>query len=338
MPVAAKLTAPRTVEIARRPPLQPGPMEVVVGVEAAGICGTDLALFRGDYPVPLPLVPGHEFAGTVRKLGSGVDPAWLGRRVTAEINNTCLAYHRPKLCSACARGLPSHCLDRTVTGIIRHDGAFADEIAVPAGALHTLPDGLDAVTATLAEPLAAALETFVMSPAAKGDLVVVLGPGRLGVLIVFAARQKGLRVVAISRSEQKRARSLAFGAEAAFAPHQAIEAIHAMTGGMGADMVVDATGNPEGLTQALKLVRPRGTLAAKTTCGLPPEGFDLTRLVVDEIRLQGSRCGPFTPALELLARHPDKLRGLITRTRPLAEAQEALCTADQENKVVLISG
>lgn len=335
MPLAAKLTAPGAVTLGERAPLAPGPMEVVVAVEAAGVCGTDLALYRGDYPVPLPLVPGHEFAGRVLRLGEGVDAAWQGRPVTGEINNTCLAYRRAEPCTACRRGLESHCLNRTVTGIIHHDGAFAEEVALPVGALHALPEGLPAATAALAEPLAAALETFVMTPAEPGELVVVLGPGRLGILIVFAAIQKGLRVVAVSRSAGKRERALAFGAEAAYKPEEAQPAIRGMTGGLGADIVVDATGSPEGLNQALALVRPRGTLAVKTTCGLPARGLDLTRVVVNEIRLQGSRCGPFAPALELLAKHREALGGLVSCILPLTEAARALEIAGHENKVML---
>ena len=100
-------------------------------------------------------------------------------------------------------------------------------------------------------------------------------------------------------------------------------------------MVVDTTGNPDGITQALKLVRPRGTIACKTTCGLPATGIDMTQLVVDEIRLQGSRCGPFEPALEIIRTHQDKLKSLITSTRPLEETQAALESASKENKIVL---
>lgn len=331
----ALLTAPNTIEIRRRERPYPGPQEVVVAVEAAGICGTDLAIFSGDYRVNLPLVLGHEFVGTVVKTGEGVDKKWLGRRVTAEINNTCLAYKHHLLCHACAHGMPNHCQTRTVTGIIGCHGAFAEEVVVPAGTLHEIPDTLDSLTASLTEPLAAALQTFIMTPVTGKETVVVLGAGRLGVLIIFVAALKGLRVMAVSRSTSKRERALGYGAAQSFSPDRAEMEIKDRTGGIGADIVVDATGSP--FTQAFSLVRPQGTIAVKTTCGLPAQGFDMTRLVVNEIRLQGSRCGPFEPAIEILDRHQNQLKNLITSIRSLDDAQNALESAFTENKVVFQS-
>ncbi len=191
--------------------MKAGPGEAIIQVKHAGVCGTDLALFHGDYPVPLPHVCGHEFTGIVKQVGQGVNSKWLSKTVTAEINNTCIAYNRKPLCSACKNGLPSHCLERTVTGIIQHPGAFAEEVVVAAGTLHEIPDSVDPLTATLAEPLAAALQTFNMSPITGEETIVVLGPGRLGILIVFVAALKGLKVLAVSRSEAKRGRALDYG-------------------------------------------------------------------------------------------------------------------------------
>ena len=335
MPRIAQLTAPGKIQIQDSPSLMAGPGETIIQVKHAGVCGTDLALFNGNYPVPLPHVCGHEFTGTVKQIGQGVNYKWLGKTVTAEINNTCIAYNRKSLCSACKKGLPSHCLERTVTGIIRHSGAFAEEIAVAAGTLHEIPNSVGPLTATLAEPLAAALQTFNMSLITREETIVVLGPGRLGILIVFIAALKGLKVLAVSRSEAKRDRALDYGAIWTCAPDEAEVLIRKNTEGLGADLVVDTTGNPDGITQALKLVRPRGTVCCKTTCGRPPTGLDMTSLVVDEVRLQGSRCGPFEPALEILKTHHDKLKHLITSTRPLEETQAALESASKENKVVI---
>jgi threonine dehydrogenase-like Zn-dependent dehydrogenase len=335
MPLAAFLTAPGTIELRQSDPLKPKSHEVVIAVEYAGVCGTDLALFSGNYPVPLPLVCGHEFTGTVASVGEGVNKSWLGKRVTAEINNTCIACNHPSPCAACLRNIPSHCQRRTVTGIISHNGAFAEEVIVPVGTLHPVPKSIDSLVATLTEPLAAALQTFVMTPFEKGETVVVLGPGRLGILIVFVAALKGLNVIAVSRSEAKRQRALQFGASEAWKPEEAEIRIQESTEGLGADIVVEATGTPEGIHQALKLVRPRGTVSLKTTCGQIGGGVDWTRLVVDEIRIQGSRCGPFEPALNILAEHQDRLRPLITSVLPLNETQTALETAAHEDKVVL---
>ena len=335
MPKIAQLTATRNIVIKDRAPLIAKENEVIIAVETAGICGTDLALFSGDYPVPLPLVCGHEFVGKVKSIGNGADKRWLGRRVTAEINNTCKAYNRSPLCHACKIGMPGHCQKRTVTGIINHDGAFAEEVAVAVGTLHEIPESMASATAALTEPLAAALQTFEMSPVTEKETVVIIGPGRLGILIVFIAALKGCRVIAVSRCEAKRQRSLAFGASQALSPEQAESAVKEITGGLGADIVVDATGNPDGITQALSLVRPRGILSVKTTCGLPAQGLDMTKLVVDEIHLQGSRCGPFGPSLKILEKYQEKLKILISSTRPLVETQQALESAYLENKVLL---
>ncbi len=335
MPRITQLIAPGKIEIKERAPLSAEPGEAIIQVQHAGICGTDLALFNGDYPVPLPHVCGHEFMGRVTETGEGVDPKWIGKTVTAEINNTCLAYGKKSLCVACKKGVPSHCQTRTVTGIINHSGAFADEVKVAAGTLHEIPSNADPLIATLTEPLAAALQTFVMSPMQKDETLVVIGPGRLGILIIFAASLRGIKTIVVSRSETKRNRAIQFGAQHAFAPENAMDEIHSMTEGLGAEMVVDTTGNPDGITQALKLVRPQGTIACKTTCGLPATGLDMTQLVVDEIRLQGSRCGPFEPALEIIQSHQQKLKSLISSTRPLEEAQAAFESATKEDKIIL---
>ena len=338
MPRITQLVAPNKIEIKEREVLSAGPGEAIIQVQHAGICGTDLALFHGNYPVPLPHICGHEFMGKVTEAGDGVDSKWIGKPVTAEINNTCLAYGKKDLCIACEKGVPSHCQTRTVTGIINHSGAFADEVKVAAGTLHEIPSNVDPVIATLTEPLAAALQTFVMSPMKKDDKLVVIGPGRLGILIIFAASLKGIKTIAVSRSETKRNRSIQFGAQHAFAPEDAMAEICNVTEGLGAEMVVDTTGNPDGITQALKLVRPQGTIACKTTCGLPATGLDMTQLVVDEIRLQGSRCGPFKPALKAIQSHQQKLKSLISSTRPLEEMQAALEAAEKEDKIVLNMG
>ncbi|CAI2717940.1 alcohol dehydrogenase catalytic domain-containing protein [Nitrospina watsonii] len=336
MSLAATLTAPKTLVMQDRPAAQAGPGEVVIAVEHAGVCGTDLALYSGDYSVPLPLVCGHEFVGRVTATGEKVDTNWKGHRVTAEINNTCTAYRSPTPCRACQRGMPSHCQTRTVTGIISKDGAFAEEVVVPAGVLHRIPDGIDPIAATLIEPLAAALQTFVMTPPKETDVVAVLGPGRLGILIVFvAAVVHGLDVIAVSRSESKRTRALEYGAALACAPEQAGDIVRGQSAGLGADIVIDATGQPQGFAEALGLVRPRGTISAKTTCGLPAQGLDMTRLVVDELCVQGSRCGPFAPAVNILEQHQDRLKTLITSVQPLQNAHAAIESAFHENKVVL---
>lgn len=334
MPKIAVLSEPKHIEIQNRGSLKPGSQEVIVSVETAGICGTDLAIFSGDYKVKLPLVLGHEFVGKVTATGKGVASEWMDRRVTAEINNTCIAYKAESLCRPCYIGLSNHCQKRTVTGIIGHHGAFAEEIAIPAGALHKIPDTLDPQVAVLTEPLAAALQTFELISDKRPGTVAVLGPGKLGILIVFVAVLRGHHVIAVTRSGLKRKRALNFGAKEVFSPEEAESGIKNLTEGMGVDIVVDTTGHPDGINQALKIIRPRGTIAIKTTCGLNKKGIDMTKMVVDEIRIQGSRCGPFAPAIELLQIYPDQFRKLITTVRSLDEAQSAIESAYDQPKII----
>ncbi|MCU0230152.1 MAG: alcohol dehydrogenase catalytic domain-containing protein [Acidobacteria bacterium] len=352
MPQSAVLAAPRELRLEERPRVPLAPGEARVRVRRAGVCGTDVAIWSGAYRVPLPLVLGHEWAGEVAEVARADDERWLGRRVTAEINRHCAARGEAAACPLCARGLPTHCATRTVTGIAGADGAFAEEIVVPAGTLVALPESLDDDAAVLVEPFAAALQAFALSPVKGGDLVVVLGAGRLGALAALVAERLGARVVAVGRERtRQRLAPLGVAVEVAEigsrvapddplapAPSALLERVRALSGGCGADLVVEATGSAEGLATALDLVRPRGTIALKSTPGQPVARFDLTRAVVNEVRLQGSRCGSFAAALEFLQRHPLPLDALIEASFPLAEAGPALEEAARGGKFVLECG
>ncbi len=346
--LAAVLTAPGVLEIQDRPALVPERGEAVLDVHLAGVCGTDLALYSGDYPVPLPLVLGHEFVGRVASVGDKSDSDLVGRRATAEINNSCPPDCESP-CVACQNGLPTHCLRRTVTGIIAHDGAFAQQIRVPVDNLRFLPEDLSDREAVLVEPLAAALQTFEMSPLEPSQTVVVLGAGRLGYLIAGVARARGARVLAVARSQATcdRVRSL-LGIETL--PCDSTEEViagvldwvarqrgQASPEKMGADHVVEATGSgsSEILALASRLVRPRGTIHLKSTPGAFAPGIPLTDLVVNEVRLQGSRCGRFAPAIEFLSRRPFPVAELVSEEYPLAQAALALERARHVSKVVL---
>ena len=139
MPSTTQLINSGKIEIKEIEFLSSDPGEAIVEVQHAGVCGTDLALFQGDYPFLLSHVCGHEFTGRVKSIGDGIDKKWVGKTVTAEINNTCLAYGKKTLCSACKKGVPSHCQSRTVIGIINHDGAFTDEVKLATDTLHEIP-------------------------------------------------------------------------------------------------------------------------------------------------------------------------------------------------------
>lgn len=334
---AAALLSIHKFEIVTRrfPSLQPS--EAIVRVEFAGVCGTDIALFTGGYSVSLPLVPGHELVGEVVEVGSEDSHPWVGKRVTAEINNTCRAYNREVFCAACRRGLSNHCVERTVVGIINYDGAYAEYVRVPILNLHPLPDSISWQEGVFIEPLAAAIQTFELTPISPSNQVVVLGVGRLGLLICAVASLKKARVCAVSRSPDKLERASAWGAVGAInANHPKwIEAVREWAGGIGADVVVDATGSPEGLRLATEIVRPHGTIALKTTCGLPATGIDTTKLVVDEVQIQTSRCGPFAKAIGLLTRESLPVKSLVSEIFPLEGATLALEAARSSTKVLI---
>lgn len=342
MPHAMLLTAPRRLELrecARRDLM---PFESRVAVTLAGVCGTDLAIWSGAYPVPLPLVLGHEWVGRVVEVGAAGPRNLWGRRITAEINNHCRARAERTVCAACRRGLPTHCLTRTVTGIVCHEGAFQQELIVPTRLLHPIPDAIPDAEAVFLEPLAAALQTFELSPVQRGANVVVLGVGRLGILCALVAHAKGARVLAVARSTASLRHARRLGLDTfrapsaprqspkdplAPAPSALLDELHARTRGLGADLVVEATGNPQALELALDLVRPRGIIALKSTPGQPAPEFSLTRFVVNEVRLQGSRCGPFDEAIRFQARHRLPLESLVSRTYPLRSLDKAFQTA-----------
>ena len=337
---AAVLSAVKQIQIAKRdfPPLQPN--EAIIRVRLSGVCGTDIALFDGDYDVPLPLVLGHEFVGEVVEVGSESGEDWIGKRVTAEINNTCRAYRREVFCPACGRGLSNHCVKRTVVGIINYDGAYAQLLRVPIANLHVLPTEISWEEGVFIEPLAAAIQTLELTPISASNKVVVLGVGRLGLLICAVAAMRNAQVCAVSRTQAKLDRALAWGAVEAINTktavcHDWIEAVRQWSGGLGADVVVDATGNPDGFRLASEIVRPRGTIALKTTCGLPATGIDVTKLVVDEVQIHTSRCGPFSKAIGLLSRGHLPVESLISEIFPLERVTEAIESARSATKILI---
>jgi len=337
---AAVLAAPGGLSLQPRTAPKIAKNEVAIEVAYAGVCGTDLAIYSGEYTVPLPLVLGHEFTGHVSKVGSGVPPDLVGKLVTSEINNTCLSYDRPEKCPACRRGLPNHCTKRTVLGIVGWDGAFAQMVRVPFRNVHVLPDGVSSRDGVFVEPLAAAVRTFELSPVQKGAVIVVLGVGRLGTLLCAVAKERGATVIAVDMKEKALEGAASFGADHLFLgmADRAVAEVKRLTEGLGADMVIDATGNAAGLNEALSLVRPRGTVALKTTSGVPSPPMDATRIAVDEIRIQGSRCGPFGKAIEMIASGRIDVASLISSVFPLSDVKQAMETAKSETKVVVEAG
>lgn len=281
----------------------PPPGEALVRVRLAGVCNTDLELVRGYYPYTG--VPGHEFVGVVEQ---AVDaPEWVSRRVVGEINAAC------GTCPACRAGRRSHCEKRTVLGIVARNGAFATHLSLPLANLHVVPDGLPDELAVFTEPTAAALELQQQVRVAPEDRVVVIGTGKLGQLVAQTLAATGCRLLAVGRSprplELLAARGIATATADGIEPGRA-------------DLAVECTGNPDGLELARRAVRPRGTIVLKSTYHGKAE-VDLARIVVDEITLVGSRCGPFAPALELLAAGRVDPRPLVAARYPLEDAVAA---------------
>jgi len=281
------------------------PGEVQVQVTCAGVCATDLALQRGY--MGFRGIPGHEF------LGVALDGPLQGRRVVGDINAACGE------CSTCRAGRRSHCPHRTVLGIAGRPGAFAERLSLPASNLFPVPDGVADVEAVFAEPLAAALEIPDQLEFRGGERALVIGDGRLGLLCAAVLHHAGLEVTVAGRHPERAdllppAVSILEGlAESASAGLPVPERW---------DLVVEASGNPSALGRALELVRPRGRVVLKTTTERPST-LDLAALVVDEIQLIGSRCGPFARALEELARNRLDLSRFVAARYPLSEGRNA---------------
>ena len=292
--------------------------DCVIRVTAAGICGTDLELLRGY--AGFSGVPGHEFVGVVED-ARPVDSEWIGRRVVGEITVGCGA------CAGCRAAGRGHCDERTVLGIRGRDGAFAEYLSLPSTNLHAVPDMLDDVTAVFVEPTAAACRVVEQVCIAPDTRAAVVGAGRLGLLVAQVLREHGARVTVVARSDVSRSVATKLGLETA-SPDAAAALARQV------DVAVDATGDAAGFAAASALVRPRGTLVVKSTFhGATPVAF--SPLVVDEITVIGSRCGPFGRAIELLAAGRVDVKPLVAGIYPLDRFADAFDRAKDGLKVIL---
>ena len=337
---AAVLQAPNSIKIENREAKKLKANEVRIRVLAAGVCGTDLALHSGNYPVPLPLVLGHEWVGVVEEVANESDRHFVGKTIVADINNTCRSYRKSEsdFCEACRRGFETHCMTRTVTGIINYDGAFAEQCVVPAGNVHVLPDDFPFEQAVLIEPLAAALRTFEVLKIEGTEMILVLGCGRLGLLIAIVAKQLGLDVLVTARSCRNLEIAEKFGLNILQTTDESelIKVAKQKTKGLGMDIVVEATASPAGLPLALQIVRPLGTVCLKSTPGTSVENFPLTQFVVDEVQISSSRCGNFAHAIDFHQKNNLDLSPILRHSFPLGEIERALeCAMSEAGKTVL---
>lgn len=303
------------------PTPQRAPDEALIKVLLAGICGTDREILKGYSGFQG--IPGHEFVGRVVESD---DAGWLGQRVVGEINLAC------GHCPWCAKGLARHCPHRTVLGIVNRPGVFAEYVTLPVENLHKVPDEISDQAATFTEPVAAACEILEQMALAPWTRVALIGDGRLGLLVAQVLKHAGAQVTLIGRHRWKLDLARAWGVNVSSHGDEELAS-------SSFPVTVDATGSPPGLSEALRLVEPRGTVVMKSTFHGTAD-FDATKLVVDEITLLGSRCGVFAPALELLRQDRVKVRDLITQTFSLERGLEAFEYLDQTSalKVLLEMG
>jgi threonine dehydrogenase-like Zn-dependent dehydrogenase len=298
----------------------------LIRVRLAGICNTDVEILRGYHQFRG--TPGHEFIGEVVEI-AGVSAKtrkrWLGKRVAGEINVTCSAYGYKPACDFCLRGLKTHCARRTVLGIVAHDGAFAEYLTLPLENLHVIPKNVSDAKAVFIEPLAAACQILDQLDIRKFPAAAVLGDGKLAQLIALVLQAAGTRVVLYG----KHANKLACAHKAGIATKKIRgNASDAKRVKETYRLVVEATGSPTGLTLAQHMTEPCGTLLLKSTFhGAAP--VETWPIVVKEITVVGSRCGPFAKAIALLRSGKVDPTPLISRTFALKDAPQAIAYAQK---------
>lgn len=293
--------------------------EALIQIRMAGICSTDLELVKGYYPYAGIL--GHEFVGRVV---DAPNRSWVGERVVGEINASCWQ------CDACRNGRPTHCENRTVLGIVNRDGVFAEYTRLPLENLHRVPDSVTDEMAVFTEPLAAALEIQQQIQIQPTDRVLVVGAGRLGQLIAQTLALTGCDLHVLARHQMQKdllaARGIRVISEADIQPHKW-------------DVVVEVTGSSGGFAIARNAIRPRGTLVLKSTYK-GDMSVNFSSIVVDEIHVIGSRCGPFAPALRLMEKREVDPTVLIMDEFKLGDAVQAMERAAEPGvlKVLLRNG
>ncbi|MGC8983427.1 MAG: alcohol dehydrogenase catalytic domain-containing protein [Desulfurococcaceae archaeon] len=316
---ALVLHAPGDLRLEELPDPTPPPGYVLLRVERAGICGTDKAFYKGTYrPGKLPIVLGHEVSGRVVDVGAGVSKDLLGLRVTTEINLYC------GKCWYCRSGMPTHCPYRQTIGITV-DGGMAEYMVTRSDVVHSV-EGLSPAEAAFVEPLAAVVEMVRLAPPPVSGNIAVVGIGTIGLLsirLISRLYAPSLLVAVAPPDSPKKELALRSGADVVASPEEALEIARKHTPeGAGFDYVVEATGSPQGFKLAEELVRPRGVIAVKSTHGEPVQ-VNITMLVVKEVQVSTSRCGPFRDAINLLKKGAVRVSDLVTSEYPLERGVEA---------------
>ncbi len=301
---------------------EPGPGEVLIRPTLMGVCSTDLEICRGymDFDGVL----GHEFVGVVDNAADKAGKKWVGKRVVGSINCVC------GRCDMCRAGLKEHCRKRTTLGISGRDGCFAGAFTLPAINLFEVPENIDDDHAVFTEPLAAAFQILRQLTIEGRPYITVLGDGRLGLLCAQVMTQLNATVRLVGKYPEKLQLCEKWGVK-----HRLLEEVGFR---QDQDIVVDCTGSAEGLVTAMEMVRPRGTIVLKTT--VSPDAvqkpIDLSPLVIHEIKLIGSRCGPFRDALDALSAQKIDVVSLISRRMKLADGVDALKTASRPGVIKVL--
>jgi threonine dehydrogenase-like Zn-dependent dehydrogenase len=296
--------------------------EVVIRPTRMGVCSTDMELVKGY--MGFEGVLGHEFVGVVESAADKRDRKWVGKRVVGTINCVC------GKCDMCKAGLKEHCRDRSVLGIMNRDGCFAERFTLPAINLLEVPDHVDDDRAVFTEPLAAAFQILRQLTIEGRPYITVLGDGRLGLLCAQVMSELNATVRLVGKHEEKLQLCEKWGVK-----HRKLEDVGLR---QDQDIVVDCTGAADGFTTAMHMVRPRGTIVMKTTVAPQQQQLpmDLSPIVINEINVVGSRCGPFPDALEALSAETVDVLSLISRRMKLDDGAGLLKAAQRRDVIKVL--
>jgi L-iditol 2-dehydrogenase len=322
---ALLLTEYSKLEMADLPIPQPAAQEVLIRVEACGICVSDVHGYDGSSGRRIPpIVMGHEAAGTIESVGSGVSGYKKGDRVTFDSTIYCGE------CEYCRKGAMNLCGHREVLGVstpeFRRAGAFADYVVVPSLVLYKLPDSVSFAEAAMVEPLSVAVHAVALSDIAKGSTALVVGAGMIGLLVLQALKEAGCSQIIVSDIDDTRlklARDLGATATVNAKTSDAIAEVKKLTNGAGVDTALEAVGSTPTIKAAIESVRRGGTVTLIGNIS-PTAEIPLQAVVSRQIRLQGSAAssGEYPQAIDLIARGAVTVKPLITAVAPLEEGAQ----------------